>query len=109
MLPSVTKVSIAAFSNVRLSLVAMCSIYGLYIFGPTPYWLSKGNTACVPKIRNITDSATLSWLVFTNKGPREREPLIFKLGVIFQWCFNALLLCVVWAAWAFRVKLSATF
>jgi hypothetical protein len=57
----------------------------------------------------VTDSATLSWLVFTNKGPRERGPLISKVGVIFQWCVNALLFCVVWADWAYRVNLSATF
>ena len=31
----------------------LCVVFTAYIFGPTPYWLSEGNTACVPKIRNM--------------------------------------------------------
>jgi hypothetical protein len=50
-LPSVAKVSIAAFSNVLLPLW-LCVVFTANMFGPTPYWLSEGNTACVPKIRN---------------------------------------------------------
>jgi hypothetical protein len=30
----------------------LCVVFTAYMFGPTPYWLSEGNTACVPKIRN---------------------------------------------------------
>ena len=50
-LPSVAKVSIAAFSNVLLPLW-LCVVFTAYMFGPIPYWLSEGNTACVLKIRN---------------------------------------------------------
>ena len=30
----------------------LCVVFTANMFGPTPYWLSEGNTACVPKIRN---------------------------------------------------------